>query len=735
MSIFDRNRRRKPSDEYMMGRQNSMLPRWTHPPERNARDWLAMYGKSPRLAVVERIASDLSFASGRLYVLDSDGNEHEIQNHSFLDFWAHPNPLYEFTSASLWKLEEIYLLLKGEGYFVIERDAAGRPSELWPVPTHWVQMTPYLNHPYYTIRTASGFTMEVPVDDMYCEKDLNPLDPYMRGLGQAESVADEVEIDEYAAQFQKRFFYNDATPNIIVSMPGSTDDQRKRFRAEWLERFKGVFKSHGIATVGGEISVQKLSESMKDLDMTNGRIFLRDAVLEHFGVPREIMGITESSNRATSEAAQYIYAQNVLMARLRRREEAINQQLLPAFGDNLVWKFDDIVPKNQDFDKQKALDGWNAGLLTKNEARELLNMPAAETGGDVYKTTFSDMFIHADEDPAGISSSMMQMQYGEPTPDVGVTQAEPTAQPDSVAVMDSSQQQDAAAQPNNDTVEITALGGKAKKAISLRKLVHSEDAAAQESISAFEIATMKYFREQSRRIGAALGATQKADTNAWDVLSSYMGDDGTVNREAWDALSTENQNALLNQFVTGLIDWPGEADALSKIFEPLWRKAYAAGASQAQSTYGLMAVNQPQLVSTAKLRGGQRIVGIEDATKNEIAQIVASGIENGDSTSAMADSIIKTMGTNQQRAQLIARQETMTSLSTGQFDMMEAAGAQTKTWHHMSRTPDYRRDHQHMDGETVPYNAKFSNGLRFPRDPDGPADEVINCRCIMTPNF
>lgn len=34
-----------------------------------------------------------------------------------------------------------------------------------------------------------------------------------------------MEIDEYAAQFQKRFFYNDATPNIIVSMPGSSDEQ------------------------------------------------------------------------------------------------------------------------------------------------------------------------------------------------------------------------------------------------------------------------------------------------------------------------------------------------------------------------------------------------------------------------------------------------------------------------------------------------------------------------------
>ena len=145
-------------------------------------------------------------------------------------------------------------------------------------------------------------------------------------------------------------------------MPKSTPEQRQRFRSEWLERFRGVFQSHGVATVNGEVTVNKVGDSMKDMDMVNGRTFLRNAVLEHFGVPREIMGITESSNRATSEAAQFIYAQNVLMPNLRRREEAINNQIIPYFGNDLVWRFDDIIPRNQEFDKALGIDGWNAGL-------------------------------------------------------------------------------------------------------------------------------------------------------------------------------------------------------------------------------------------------------------------------------------------------------------------------------------------------------------------------------------
>lgn len=47
---------------------------------------------------------------------------------------------------------------------------------------------------------------------------------------------------------------------------------------------------------------------------------------------------------------------------------------------------------------------------------------------------------------------------------------------------------------------------------------------------------------------------------------------------------------------------------------------------------------------------------------------------------------------------------------------------------HDERTRD---SHAHLDGETVHYNEKFSNGLRYPQDPQGEAGEVYNCRCAM----
>lgn len=50
-----------------------------------------------------------------------------------------------------------------------------------------------------------------------------------------------------------------------------------------------------------------------------------------------------------------------------------------------------------------------------------------------------------------------------------------------------------------------------------------------------------------------------------------------------------------------------------------------------------------------------------------------------------------------------------------------------------------RSSHRHMDGEKVKVikgkEVKFSNGLRYPADPNGRPEEVWNCRCTLVTSF
>ena len=719
MAIFGRDRRNM-ARQFTGGNVSIMVPRYTTPPERNTNEWLKAFGTNPRLAVVDRIASDLSTVPGKLYKIDPNtGDESEITKHPFLDFMQKPNPLHQLSPAACWRLLQIYLELKGEGYFVFEFDALGRPAEIWPLPTSWVQQTPYLGHPFYEIKTTGGLIRNIPVDDVFCMMELNPLDPYKRGLGPAEALADEIETDEYAAKFQKRFFFNDATPATLISMPNSKREQRERFREEWNSRFRGPFNSHGIATVDGDVTVTKLAENMRDMDMMQGRTFLRNETLEHFGVPREIMGITENSNRATADAAMFIYAQNVLTPRLDRRAEAINTQILPLFGEGLLWRFDDIVPRSQDFDKSLALDSYNAGIITKNEARELIGYEPADNG-DVYKITMSDLFVSQDDDPAEVVSALMQ-----DTGDMGGWDdpTDPGGNGDEVVI-------EGAPPAESEAGAEVEIEEKARA----RNVGNILLAAQKAQRAKFEIATMKYFREQGKRLHASLTGTKKAAWSVWELLKPYIEENHIQDPEAWAALGEEGQKALVSQFVGSLLDWGSEQSALKSIFSPLWKATYDAGVSAAVTAYGIRGVDRPELLSHAKIRGGQRVANVTQTTKDNIGRIVANGIDAGISREQMADEILQEYEIqSKSRARLIADQETVTTLETGHYDMMRTSGAVSKTWHHRPQK-NPRPEHEAMDGETVPIDGKFSNGLRYPCDPEGPASETIKCRCYITYN-
>lgn len=714
---FFKRRRNVGSMDNFLNDASAMVPRYSSPPARNTTEWMEAFGKNPRLAPIDKIAGDLSYATGKLYRLDRDGNRSEIARHPLLELLKRPNPLVEMTASAMWKLLQEYLLLKGEAYLLIERYPDGMPAELWPIPVQWVQQTPYLGFPFYTIRTTGGMVMQVPVDDVFLMKDLNPLDPYRRGLGQAEAVADEAELDEYAAKFQKQFFYNGATPDTVVILPGTDDKQVIRFREKWNEKFRGFMQSHGVAVLSGpkdgmQPTVAKLADNMKDMDMVNGRTFTRDAIMEHFGMPREIMGITQNSNRATADAAQYIYAKNVLWPRLMQRQDAINIQLIPCYGDDLVWEYDDIIPKDEAFYKAVAMEGWGNGLLTRNQALWLMKQETNEQG-DIYKINFTDMFVYEDEDLVQMSSQAAGIQYGQDISPLGDGQGQIEIFPE---------------EGDPDDNEIVLHKAREMKNRELQAASWSLEVVRQGQGRKFEAAISKYLRGQAGKIESALRGKQKAEGDIWEQLN--------MSKEEYEALTPAQREQLAAQFADSLMDWGKEGEVLENLLAPLWKETYSKGAEQTRGLYRLNGIQQPSLVSVARLRGGQRITQITQTTKDTIRQVIVAGLEEGKNRQTLTEEIAKVMNTSDTRARLIAAQECNTSLLAGNFDMAKYGGFQHKTWH-ITDPLKARDTHRKLNGKTVridePFITALGNKLMMPCDPDcNKAEETVNCHCFLT---
>lgn len=154
-----------------------------------------------------------------------------------------------------------------------------------------------------------------------------------------------------------------------------------------------------------------------------------------------------------------------------------------------------------------------------------------------------------------------------------------------------------------------------------------------------------------------------------------------------------------------------------------------------EQTVKRLIVEQPELMpyyppKRALKRGIDLAYG-----KKQITASVTSSILQGKSIKHMADDLQKRITTmSRDSAIRTARTAVTGAQNAGRMDSYAAAEKMgiklKKEW---LATLDARTRHSHamLDGEQVAQDKKFSNGCRFPGDPQGPPWEIYNCRCTL----
>lgn len=120
---------------------------------------------------------------------------------------------------------------------------------------------------------------------------------------------------------------------------------------------------------------------------------------------------------------------------------------------------------------------------------------------------------------------------------------------------------------------------------------------------------------------------------------------------------------------------------------------------------------------------------VNETTFNELKSQFAESLAAGENREKLVQRIKNTYGNiSSVRASIIARTEVHAVMQYGTMEGYKQAGAPIKIWVAV-RDAHTRDSHAAQDGEERPINMPFSNGLMFPGDNNGPAAEVINCRC------
>lgn len=143
--------------------------------------------------------------------------------------------------------------------------------------------------------------------------------------------------------------------------------------------------------------------------------------------------------------------------------------------------------------------------------------------------------------------------------------------------------------------------------------------------------------------------------------------------------------------------------------------------------------DQPDLLPAVKVDGRKDLAW----NRRHIASAITQGVLQGEPIDKVARRVRSVADMDYRASMRTARTAMTSAQNAGRVDAYrraEGMGARVrKQW---LATLDQRTRHSHrrLDGEVVGMDENFSNGLRYPGDPEsGRGSEVYNCRCTLVP--
>jgi len=383
------------------------------PPKRGTRELLNAYNDMPWLrAVVNKVSRSVASTSWQLYVIRRGGkaiktaklqradynsrqrllvsykkqNELvEIEEHPLLDLLDNANSF--LTGLMARQLTQVYLDLAGEAFWLKERNGAGKPVAFWPLPPDWVISTPTPTHRFFRV-SFRAWQGEIPDTEILWIADPDPTNPYGRGSGMARALGDELETDEYAAKHTKSWFYNRARPDLIISADNIQREDTLRLEQDWLAKTQGFWRAYKPYFLNRKIDVHQLSQTFENMQLVELRKYERDTIIQVYGVPPEIFGIIENSNRATIEASDYLFARWVIQPRLEFLRSVFQERLVPEFDDRLILEYESPVAEDKEYMLKVAQAAPWSRLV--DEWRALQGMkPLPDGQGQVFMLPFN----------------------------------------------------------------------------------------------------------------------------------------------------------------------------------------------------------------------------------------------------------------------------------------------------------------------------------------------------------
>jgi HK97 family phage portal protein len=578
----------------------------------------------------------------------------------------------------------------------------------------------------------------------------NPKNPY-RGIGAVEAAADTIDADNLANLVQKNFFKKGAITNFVLTTDSKiTEEQLRRLKADMKANNSGAENAFEMMILSGGLKPASVGYSNRDLQLVDLLTWYRDKIMIGFGNTPAALGIVEDVNRANSESTLASWKRNTVKPDMDAIVNTLNEFLVPRFGKNLVLGYVDPVPEDRTDDLAEATQLKNAGIISVNEARELLGYEAI-TGGEEISPT-----APLTTDPAGSNSE-------EDTDDVDPADEEPIDEADKKRIYRKTGRdirQVGKVPPALRHLDIKQILRK-RKFFTLKQYNHdlkdsvkpvirkllAEGKTEKEVLEAAETAEeeritpyftndeiMAFYNKQIHVVGSVEESFQKA-------VEQFI---GKLKEQALDSFDVEISNKkfrtekgllghikkLITKDQMGLFDDEKlQVQAQLDLTPILMNQVVIAG----QAAYDLISHEDTYLPYKVADKVSENVAkftqSMIDTDRDALSALISNGIDEGLSVPEIRNSITAEFeDIAQKQSTRITRTEVMRASNLANLDAYRQSGiVEGKQWLTAGATDEcaqYEGQTEGLDGSFYDSNSDFADG-------DPPLHP--NCRCVLIP--
>ena len=324
---------------------------------------------------------------------DTGGKEKDLRHPLYR--LLHDEPNIEMTSFVFRETLMSHLLLWGNAYAQIIRNARGEVTALYPLmPNKMTVDRDEKGNLYYLYERSIEDTAAIGKKSQILLSSSDVL--HIPGLGfdglvgyspiamAKNAIGLAIATEEYGA----KFFANGAAPGGVLEHPSTIKDPQK-VKESWNSAFQGSANAHRVAVLEEGMKYQAIGISPEQAQFLETRKFQIDEIARIFRVPPHMVGDLEKSSFSNIEQQSLEFVKYTLDPWVVRWEQAMCRALLSQSEKPLVFiKFN--VDGLLRGDYASRMTGYATarqnGWMSTNDIRELENLDRipAELGGDLY---------------------------------------------------------------------------------------------------------------------------------------------------------------------------------------------------------------------------------------------------------------------------------------------------------------------------------------------------------------